>query len=212
MATIKENIEAVSLDALRELKTRSDKGEELTKEEFAQLGEFYRMLYLEDGENVLLLNEKIQRKKSTRKNGDVTYTYIIKCENSKGRFDLWLTSFDACAFVLPFNKKYKNAQFSGKPKCISLDDINAVGSATTLLRDCNNQVDFICRLLDDYADENGKVRLMVKRHQVGATIDENTKLNAEVAVQYIFDAPDNTKPYTLKENGKTLFEIDLVEE
>lgn len=211
MATLKDSIEKVSLDTLRELKERADNGENLTPEENAQLGEFFRMLYLEDGENVLLLNEEIKRKKGTRKNGELTYTYIIKCENSKGKFDLWLTSFDSCAFVIPFNKKYKDVQFSCKPKCVNLDDLGAVGSATQLLRKNNNQLDFIFTLIDNYADQNGKVRLMVKRHQVGKTIDDKTSSNDEVAVQYNFNTTDDTKPYTYKENGKTLFEIDLVE-
>ena len=211
MATLKEQIEKVTLDSLRELKERSESGENLSAEEQAQLGEFMRLIYLEEGENTLLLNEEIKRKKGTKKSGELVYSYIIKCENSKGRFDLWLSSFDSVAFTALYNKKNRNENFACKPKSVNLDDLGAVGTATQLLRESNNQVDFICRLIDDYADENGKVKINVKRHTVGANIDDNTKANAVVAVQYVFGTTDTTKPYVYKESGKTLFEIDLVE-
>lgn len=210
MAILKDSIEKVSLDSLRELKEKWENGENLTPEENSQLGEFMRMLYLEDGENIILLKDEVKRKKGTRKNGEVVYTYIVKCVNSKGKFDLWISSLDSCAFTIPYNKKYKGEQFNCKPKCVSLDDIDAVGTATELLRESENQVDFIFKLAD-LADADGKVRLMVKRHQVGEIINDNTKANAQVAVQYIFNAPDATKPYSYKENGKTLFEIDLAD-
>ena len=210
MATLNDHIESVSLESLKELKERWEGGETLSPEENAKLGEFMRMLYLEEGENILLLNGEVKRKKGIRKNGELTFTYIVKCQNSKGIFDLWITSFDSAAFVTLYNKKYRNEQFNCRPKCISLDDINAVGTATQLMRESANQLDFIFKLID-LADEEGKVRIMVKRHQVGETIGEATKSTAEVAVQYNFNATDTAKPYTYKENGKTLFEIDLVD-
>lgn len=210
MATLKDSIESISLESLKDLKERWEGGETLSPEENAQLGEFMRMLYLEEGENVLLLNGEVKRKKGTRKNGELTFTYIVKCQNSKGIFDLWINSFDSAAFTIPYNKKYKGEQFNCKPKCVTLDDLGAVGTATQLMRESKNQLDFIFKLID-LADEEGKVRIMVKRHQVGENIDDNTKANTVVAVQYNFNTTDTTKPYLYKENGKTLFEIDLVE-
>lgn len=210
MATLHEQIENVSLDSLRELKEKWENGETLSPEENSQLGEFMRLLYLEDGENTILLKDEVKRKKGTRKNGEVVYTYIVKCVNSKGKFDLWVSSFDSCAFVIPYNKKYRGENFACKPKSITLDDLGAVGTATQLLRESENQVDFIFRLAD-IADADGKVKINVKRHTVGVVVDDNTKANAQAAVQYNFDTTDTTKPYSYKENGKTLFEIDLVE-
>ena len=173
-------------------------------------GEIFRVCYLENGTNSIILDEKVNdclqchtTGKVNEQTGKMHYYYSVKCTAPSGNtFRLYLSSFDGVALVAPF-KLLKDNKYNGKVKAIRLSD-EQVGDANTAYRGCSTQVEFI-RLLLEHTD-NGVCKINVKIIDVGT---ENPKVADMVAVERDWDNTDS-KTYTLK-GVKHLYSISFVD-
>lgn len=173
-------------------------------------GEIYRVCYLENGINTIILDEKVEdclqchtTGKANETTGKMRYYYSVKCIAPSGNvFRLYLSSFDGVAFTAPF-KLIKDNKYNGKVKAISLSD-EQVGDANTAYRGCSTQVEFIHLLLEH--TDNGICKIDVKIIDVGS---ENPKANDVVAVERDWDNTDS-KTYLLK-GVKHLYSISFVD-
>ena len=173
-------------------------------------GEIFRVCYLENGINTLILNESDKESlqchttgKANEQTGKIRYYYSVKCIAPSGNvFRLYLSSFDGIAFTAPF-KLLKDNKYNGKVKAIRLSD-EQVGDANTGYRGCSTQVEFI-RLLLEHTD-NGVCNIDVKIIDVGS---ESPKATDRVAVERDWDSTDS-KTYTLK-GVKHLYSISFVD-
>ena len=73
-------------------------------------GEIFRVCYLENGVNTIVLDEKVEdclqchtTGKANEQTGKIRYYYSVKCIAPSGNvFRLFLSSFDGVALVAPF--------------------------------------------------------------------------------------------------------------
>lgn len=173
-------------------------------------GEIFRICYLENGINSLVLDEKVTDSvqchttgKANEQTGKLKYYYSVKCIAPSGNvFRLYLSSFDGVAFVAPF-KALKDGKYNGKVKAVGLSDTQ-VGDANTAYRGCATQVEFIRLLLKHI--KNGVCNIDVKIIEIGS---ENPKATDVVAVERDWENED-TKTYTLK-GVKHLYAISFVD-
>ena len=183
----------------------------LNTEEKEKQGEIYRVCYLQDGENIIILDDKdaesLQRHTSgkTDSNGKLHYYYSVKCQDPSGNvFRLYLSSFDAVAFTAPYGVVKDNKHYEGKVKAVRLTDAQ-VGTANTAYRACTTQAEMLKILLEH--TKKGKCRLSVKVISIGAENPNSDK--TQVAVERNWDNPDN-KEYTLK-GVKHLYSISFAD-
>lgn len=173
-------------------------------------GEIFRICYLENGINTIILNESDKESlqchttgKVNEQTGKMRYYYSVKCIAPSGNvFRLYLSSFDGVAFVAPF-KLLKDNKYNGKVKAVRLDD-DQVGDANTAYRGCSTQIEFI-RLLLEHTD-NGICNIDVKIIDVGS---ETPKANDIVAVERDWENSES-KTYLLK-GVKHLYSISFVD-
>ena len=173
-------------------------------------GEIFRICYLENGVNTIILDENISDSlqchttgKANEQTGKVRYYYSVKCQAPSGNvFRLYLSSFDGVAFIAPF-KLIKDGKYNGKVKAIRLDD-EQVGDANAAYRGCSTQVEFIKLLLEHTKD--GICKVNVNIIDVGT---ESPKATDVVAVERDWENADS-KTYTLK-GVKHLYSISFVD-
>lgn len=173
-------------------------------------GEIFRICYLENGINTIILNESDKESlqchttgKANETTGKIRYYYSVKCVAPSGNvFRLYLSSFDGVAFVAPF-KLLKDNKYNGKVKAVRLED-DQIGDANTAYRGCSTQVEFI-RLLLEHTD-NGVCKIDVKIIDVGS---ETPKANDVVAVERDWENTES-KTYLLK-GVKHLYAISFVD-
>lgn len=173
-------------------------------------GEIFRICYLENGVNSIILDDKVEDSlqchtsgKVNEQTGKMRYYYSVKCTAPSGNtFRLYLSSFDGVAFVAPF-KLLKDNKYNGKVKAVRLTD-EQVGDANTAYRRCTTQVEFI-RLLLEHTD-NGICKIDVKIIDIGK---ESPKVSDLVAVERDWENTDS-KVYTLK-GVKHLYAISFVD-
>ena len=173
-------------------------------------GEIFRVCYLENGVNTIVLDENVEDSlqchtsgKANEQTGKVRYYYSVKCTAPSGNvFRLYLSSFDGVAFMAPF-KAIKDNIYKGKVKAVRLTD-DQVGDANLAYRSVTKQVEFI-RLLLEHTD-NGICNIDVKIIDVGS---ETPKANDVVAVERDWGSKDS-KVYTLK-GVKHLYSISFVD-
>ena len=194
--------------AKTEIKTENVNINEIENLVGEKTGDIFRVCYLEEGENTLILSSKIEDSlqiHTTGKpnsSGKVHYYYSIKCQNTSGNvFRLFLSSFDGVAFVVPF-KLLKDNKYNGKVKAVRLTD-EQVGDANTAYRACTTQAEFVRLLLEH--TKNGVCNINVKIIDVGKEIP---KANDDVAVERNWDNPD--KEYIFK-GVKHLYSISFVD-
>ena len=173
-------------------------------------GEIFRICYLENGTNSIVLDENVADSlqchttgKVNETTGKMRYYYSVKCIAPSGNvFRLYLSSFDGVAFVAPF-KLLKDGKYTGKVKAVRLEDAQT-GDANTAYRGCSTQVEFIKILLEHV--KNGAVNINVKIVDIGTDTPKATDV---VAVERDWDSEDS-KVYTLK-GVKHLYSISFVD-
>lgn len=173
-------------------------------------GDIFRICYLENGNNSIILNESDKESlqchttgKANETTGKIRYYYSVKCIAPSGNvFRLYLSSFDGVAFVAPF-KLIRDGKYDGKVKAIRLTD-DQVGDANLAYRSCTTQVEFI-KLLLEHTD-NGICKIDVKIIDVGT---ETPKTNDNVAVERDWENTES-KTYLLK-GVKHLYSISFVD-
>lgn len=182
----------------------------LQNEDKEKQGEIFRICYLADGENILIISEKdpesLQRHTSGKadSNGKLHYYFSIKCVDPSGNvFRLYLSSFDSVAFTAPYGVVKDGKHYGGKVKAVRLTD-EQVGTANAAYRACTTQAEMLQTLLDH--TKNGKCRLNVKVINVGAENPNSDK--TQVAVER--DWSKDSKEYTLK-GVKHLYSISFVD-
>ena len=200
--------------AKTEIKTESVNIKELDNivaETAEKAGDIFRVCYLEEGENILIFDEKIKDSLQIHTTGKpnsagkLHYYYSIRCTAPSGNcFRFYLASLDGVAFVAPYRVVKDDAKYTGKVKAVRLTDEQS-GSANIAYRKCTTQVEFLRELKSHVKD--GKCRLNVKIIDVG--VDENPKANDLVAVERNWDNPDN-KEYIFK-GVKHLYSISFVD-
>ncbi len=182
----------------------------LSTEEKEKQGEIFRVCYLADGENTIILDDKdvesLQRHTSgkTDSNGKLHYYFSVKCIDPSGNvFRLYLSSFDAVAFTAPYGAVKENKHYTGKVKAVRLTD-SQLGTANTAYRACTTQAEMLKILLNH--TKNGKCRLLVKVINIGAESPNSDK--TQVAVER--DWSKDQKEFTLK-GVKHLYSISFVD-
>lgn len=182
----------------------------LQTEEKEKQGEIYRVCYLQDGENICILDDKdaesLQRHTSGKadSNGKLHYYYSVKCVDPSGNvFRLYLSSFDAVAFTAPYSMVKDGKHYEGKVKAVRLTDAQ-IGTANAAYRQCTTQAEMLKILLDH--TKKGKCRLVVKVINVGAENPSSDK--TQVAVER--DWSKDSKEYLLK-GVKHLYSISFVD-
>ena len=183
----------------------------ISSEEKEKQGEIYRICYLQDGENIIILDEKdaesIQRHtsgKPSKTTGKIHYYFSVKCVDPSGNtFRLFLSSFDGVAFTAPYGVMKDGKPYTGKVKANRLSDAQ-VGSANLAYRSCATQGEMLKVLLEH--TKKGKCRLKVKVVNIGAENPNSEK--TQVAVER--DWSKETKEYTLK-GVKHLYSISFVD-
>lgn len=173
-------------------------------------GEIFRVCYLENGVNTIVLDEKVEdclqchtTGKANETTGKMRYYYSVKCIAPSGNvFRLFLSSFDGVAFTAPF-KLIKDNKYNGKVKAIRLSD-EQIGDANTAYRGCSTQVEFIHLLLEHTKD--GLCKIDVKIIDIGTDAPKSTDV---VAVERDWDNTDS-KTYLLK-GVKHLYSISFVD-
>lgn len=200
MAKIQTQTENVSVKEIKNLET----------EEKEKQGEIYRVCYLADGENVIILDEKdpesLQRHTSgkTDNNGKLHYYFSVKCQDPSGNvFRLYLSSLDAVAFTAPYGTVKEEKRYTGKVKAVRLTDAQ-MGTANVAYRACTTQAEMLKILLEH--TKKGKCRLQVKVINVGAENPNSDK--TQVAVER--DWSKDSKEYTLK-GVKHLYSISFAD-
>ncbi len=182
----------------------------LSSEEKEKQGEIYRVCYLKDGENIIVLDEKdpesLQRhtRGKADNSGKLHYYFSVKCVDPCGNsFRLFLSSFDAVAFTAPYGV-VKEKHYSGKVKAVRLTD-KQVGDANTAYRACTTQAEMLKELLKH--TKKGKCKISVKVISIGAESPNSDK--TQVAVERNWDNSDN-KEYIFK-GVKHLYSISFVD-
>lgn len=182
----------------------------LSTEEKEKQGEIYRVCYLQDGENIVILddkdNESLQRHTSGKadSNGKLHYYFSVKCADPSGNtFRLFLSSFDGIAFTVPYGMVKEEKRYSGKVKAVRLTDAQ-IGNANLAYRACTTQAEMLQILLNH--TKNGKCRLSVKVINIGAENPNSDK--TQVAVER--DWTKDEKTYVLK-GVKHLYSISFVD-
>ena len=182
----------------------------LNAEEKEKQGEIYRICYLADGENIIILDDKdaesLQRHTSgkTDKNGKLHYYFSVKCQDPSGNvFRLYLSSLDAVAFTAPYGMVKDGKHYEGKVKAVRLTDAQ-VGTANVAYRACTTQAEMLKEMLNH--TKNGKCRLSVKVIGIGAENPNSDK--TQVAVER--DWSKDSKEYTFK-GVKHLYSISFVD-
>lgn len=173
-------------------------------------GEIFRICYLENGINTIILNESDKESlqchttgKANENTGKIRYYYSVKCIAPSGNtFRLYLSSFDGVVFVAPY-KLLKDGKYDGKVKAVRLED-DQIGDANTAYRGCSTQVEFIKILLEHVTD--GVCKIDVKIIDVGS---ETPKANDVVAVERDWENTES-KTYLLK-GVKHLYAISFVD-
>lgn len=173
-------------------------------------GEIFRICYLENGTNSIVLDENVADSlqchtsgEPNKTTGKIRYYYSVKCQAPSGNvFRLYLSSFDGVAFTAPF-KSIKDNTYKGKVKAVRLTE-GQVGDANLAYRGVSTQVEFIHLLLEH--TENGVCNIDVKVIDVGT---ETPKATDVVAVERDWDNKDS-KVYTLK-GVKHLYAISFVD-
>lgn len=183
----------------------------LSAEEKEKQGEIYRVCYLADGENVIILDEKdsesLQRHTSgkTDSKGKLHYYYSVKCQDPSGNvFRLYLSSLDAVAFTVPYGMVKDGKHYEGKVKAVRLTDAQ-VGTANTAYRACTTQAEMLKEMLNH--TKNGKCRLSVKVISIGAENPNSDK--TQVAVERDWENSES-KTYLFK-GVKHLYSISFVD-
>lgn len=200
MAKVQTQTENLSVKEISNLQT----------EEKEKQGEIYRVCYLADGENVIILDEadkeSLQRHTSGKadSNGKLHYYFSVKCQDPSGNvFRLYLSSFDSVAFTAPYGMVKEDKRYSGKVKAVRLTDAQ-MGTANTAYRACTTQAEMLREMLNH--TKGGKCRLQVKVVNVGAENPNSDK--TQVAVER--DWSKDEKVYTLK-GVKHLYSISFVD-
>lgn len=182
----------------------------LQTEEKEKQGEIYRVCYLQDGENICILDDKdaesLQRHTSGKadKNGKLHYYFSVKCQDPSGNvFRLYLSSFDSVAFTAPYGMVKEDKRYSGKVKAVRLTDAQ-LGTANSAYRACTTQAEMLKEMLNH--TKNGKCRLSVKVINIGAENPGSDK--TQVAVER--DWTKDEKVYTLK-GVKHLYSISFAD-
>lgn len=183
----------------------------ISSEEKEKQGEIYRICYLQDGENIIILDEKdaesVQRHttgKSNKTTGKIHYYFSVKCVDPSGNtFRLFLSSFDGVAFTVPYGLVKNGIPYRGKVKAVRLTD-SQVGSANLAYRSCTTQGEMLKVLLEH--TKKGKCRLNVKVVNIGAETPNSEK--TQVAVER--DWTKDEKTYVLK-GVKHLYAISFVD-
>lgn len=173
-------------------------------------GEIFRICYLENGTNSIILDENVANSlqchtsgEPNKTTGKIRYYYSVKCIAPSGNvFRLYLSSFDGVVFVAPF-KLLKDNKYNGKVKAVRLTDEQA-GDANLTYRSCTTQVEFIRLLLEHTKD--GVCNIDVKIIDVGS---ETPKGNDMVAVERDWENAES-KTYLLK-GVKHLYAISFVD-
>ena len=173
-------------------------------------GNIYRVCYLENGTNSIILDEKVEDSLqchttgiANEHTGKIHYYYSVKCQAPSGNvFRLYLSSFDGVAFTAPF-KSIKDNTYKGRVKAVRLTD-EQVGNANLAYRGVSTQVAFIHLLLEH--TKNGVCNIDVKIIEIGT---ETPKATDVVAVERDWDNKDS-KVYTLK-GVKHLYAISFVD-
>lgn len=198
MAKIQTQTENVSVNEIKNLETA----------EKEKQGEIYRVCYLADGENVIILDEadkeSLQRHTSgkTDNNGKLHYYFSVKCVDPSGNvFRLYLSSFDAVAFTAPYGTVKEEKRYAGKVKAVRLSEAQ-MGTANSAYRACTTQAEMLKILLEH--TKGGKCRLSVKVINIGAENPNSDK--TQVAVER--DWTKDEKVYTLK-GVKHLYSISF---
>lgn len=173
-------------------------------------GEIFRICYLENGINSIILDENVANSlqchtsgEPNKTTGKIRYYYSVKCIAPSGNtFRLYLSSFDGVVFVAPF-KLIKDGKYNGKVKAIRLEDEQA-GDANLAYRSCTTQVEFIRLLLEHTKD--GVCKIDVKIIDIGT---DAPKSNDVVAVERDWENTES-KTYLLK-GVKHLYAISFVD-
>lgn len=182
----------------------------LSTEDKEKQGEIYRVCYLADGENIIILDEKdaesLQRHTSGKadNNGKLHYYFSVKCQDPSGNvFRLYLSSFDAVAFTAPYGVVKEDKRYNGKVKAVRLTD-SQMGTANMAYRQCTTQAEMLKILLEH--TKKGKCHINVKVINIGAENPGSDK--TQVAVER--DWTKDEKVYTLK-GVKHLYSISFVD-
>ena len=182
----------------------------LSTEEKEKQGEIYRVCYLADGENIVVLDatdpESLQRHTSGKadNNGKLHYYFSVKCQDPSGNvFRLYLSSFDSVAFTAPYGAVKEGKRYDGKVKAVRLTDAQ-IGTANAAYRACTTQAEMLRILLNH--TKKGKCRLMVKVITIGAENPNSDK--TQVAVER--DWTKDEKVYALK-GVKHLYSISFAD-
>ena len=183
----------------------------ISSDEKEKQGEIYRVCYLQDGENIVVLDEKdaesVQRHTTNKPNkvtGKIRYYFSVKCLDPSGNtFRLYLSSFDGVAFTAPYGVMKDDKPYTGKVKAVRLTD-SQVGSANLTYRSCTTQGEMLQELLKH--TKKGRCRLQVKVVNIGAENPSSEK--TQVAVER--DWSKDTKEYTLK-GVKHLYSISFID-
>lgn len=182
----------------------------LSTEDKEKQGEIYRVCYLADGENIIILDEKdaesLQRHTSgkTDNNGKLHYYFSVKCQDPSGNvFRLYLSSFDAVAFTAPYGVVKEDKHYNGKVKAVRLTD-SQMGTANMAYRQCTTQAEMLKILLEH--TKQGKCHINVKVINIGAENPNSDK--TQVAVER--DWTKDEKTYVLK-GVKHLYSISFAD-
>lgn len=200
MAKIQTQTENLSVKEINNLAT----------EEKEKQGEIYRVCYLQDGENIIILDDKdaesLQRHTSGKadSNGKLHYYFSVKCQDPSGNtFRLYLSSLDAVAFTAPYGMVKEEKHYSGKVKAVRLTD-SQMGTANMAYRQCTTQAEMLKILLEH--TKKGKCHINVKVINIGAENPSSDK--TQVAVER--DWAKDEKVYTLK-GVKHLYSISFAD-
>ena len=182
----------------------------LSSEEKEKQGEIYRICYLADGENIIILDDKdaesLQRHTSgkTDNNGKLHYYFSVKCQDPSGNvFRLYLSSFDSVAFTAPYGMVKDGKHYEGKVKAVRLTD-SQMGTANMAYRQCTTQAEMLTILLEH--TKKGKCHINVKVINIGAATPNSDK--TQVAVER--DWSKDQKEYTFK-GVKHLYSISFAD-
>lgn len=201
MAKDKTKTENVNIDQL-------DEHVEGTPE---KVGTIYRVCYLQDGINQIILDNKVQESvqchttgEPNKKTGEIHYYYSVKCITPNGSvFRLYLSSFDGVVFTAPYSVVKDDKRYTGKVKDNHLTDAQ-LGDANIAYRGVENQHQMLKILLQH--TKNGICQIKVKAIAVGA--ENPTSDRTQVAVER--DWSKEEKEYTFK-GVKHLYSISFVD-
>lgn len=174
-------------------------------------GTIYRVCYLQDGINEIILDNKVDDAlqchttgKPNQKTGEIHYYYSVKCITPSGNvFRLYLSSFDGVVFTAPYGVVKDNQVYKGRVKDNHLTDAQ-MGDANIAYRGVENQHKMLKILLQH--TKNGICKIKVKVIAIGAENPSADK--TQVAVER--DWSKEEKEYTFK-GVKHLYSISFVD-